>query len=166
MPAAAPKAYTHGYVSKRFFIAICGKDWITDDLIADGPFHFGQALRQVTANEQGKAPNKIEGDLWAQYWKLSSSDMPIDRNDPYAATERYLTDSWVVNSSTEVLALWKCTVLVWLDPMENHITKADDDSIVFSEETCQIVRSELKKLKVYTLHIIMLLTCLTNITVV
>jgi hypothetical protein len=165
-PVSAPKPYIHGYVSKRFFIAICGKDWTTDKNIDDGPFHVGQALRRVTNNERGKSQNPIDGDLWAQYWKLSSSDTQIDRDDPYAATERYLTDSWVLDQSLGEIPLWACTVTVWLDLSENHIKIAEDGSIVFNEETCQIVRDEVLKLKVYMLHIIMLFICLTTLMVV
>jgi hypothetical protein len=165
-PDVTPKPYIHGYVSKRFFVAICGTDWISDANIADGPFHFGQALRQVTGNEKGKSQNRIDGDLWAQYWKLSSSDIPIDKDDPYAATERYLTDPWVLEPPLVDIAFWKCTVTVWLNPAENQITRAADGSIFLSEQTRQIVREELTKLKVYLLHIIMLFTRLTNFTVV
>jgi hypothetical protein len=146
------KTHTDGYVSKRFFIAVLhGCDWLKDDdTLADGPFYFGQAMRKITFQDiSDKLAVKNDGDLWVKYWKLASSDVNIDSSDPYGAVERYLTDAWVPGSNNE-RQFDSAGVCLWLDQKEKcHMTMGKDgSSVVFSEATTKLIRSEIEQKKV------------------
>jgi hypothetical protein len=149
---AKQKDETDGYVSKRFFIAVLhGCDWTKDDAaLADGPFYFGQALRKITGQDfSDKQAVKGHGDLWVKFWKLSSSDVKINRKNPYDAIERYLSDAWVP-SPDKARQFDSGGVCLWLDRKEeSHMTmEKGGSSVLFSEVTKTIIQSEIEIMKV------------------
>jgi hypothetical protein len=153
------KTTKYGYLSKRFFIAVLhGGDWTKDEkTLADGPFYFGQAMKKVTGQDiSDLIAVKDAGDLWVEFWRLSSSDTKIDSSNPYGAVERYLTDAWVASSGKR-LQFDSGGVCMWLDRKEEgHMTiDKDGSSVVFTEATKELIRSEIEKLKVCMLHCIM-----------